>query len=76
MYDQNKSKNRLFRSLIIFAVTLSLCGIVIDAFSPFASPLSFLWLIRNALGISGVMVIFVGFLYWAKPSKQEREARK
>ena len=74
MSGQNKSKDRLVRGLTIATGILILCSTIINATSP--SPRSFLWVLGEALGFSGVIVIFVALLYWAKPSKQEREARK
>jgi len=66
-----KNKNRLIRSLLFTSMTLLLCGLVVDNISPFAHPLSFWWVIKNAIYVLSMMMLLAAFFYLAKPSKQE-----
>ena len=65
-----KSKDRLVRTLIRAAMILLLSSLIINASMP--NPRSFLWFIGLSMGASAALVLLVGLLYWAKPSKQEK----
>jgi tellurite resistance protein TehA-like permease len=71
-----KSKKSWYRDLMIAWITLFLSYFIINIYSSNSSPLSFLWVIKNALWLSGAIVLFAAMIYVVKPSKQEQEARK